>query len=96
MVILIQLNANLAVLSLLPSVSLPYNLIILICFGQLSLVKNNSFLVSIQFTQFEVILDGFFTVKDGISICFAAFPFYMFRSYIPGTMYFTGFPVIFN
>lgn len=29
-------------------------------------------------------------------ICFAKFPFFMFQSYIPETMYFTGLPVIFN
>ena len=29
-------------------------------------------------------------------ICFANFPFFMFQSYIPETVYFTGFPVIFN
>lgn len=29
-------------------------------------------------------------------ICFANFPFLMFQSYIPGNIYFTGFPVILN
>ena len=29
-------------------------------------------------------------------ICFAKFPVFVFRSYIPGTMYFTGFAVIFD
>ena len=29
-------------------------------------------------------------------ICFANFPVFVFRSYIPGTMYFTGFAVIFD
>ena len=29
-------------------------------------------------------------------ICFANFHFFMFQSYIPGTMYFTGFAVIFD
>ena len=29
-------------------------------------------------------------------ICFANFPFFMFQSYIPGTMYYTGFTMIFD
>ena len=48
-------------------------------------------------TTYKGSLSQKFAVKFTYAfICFANFPVFVFRSYIPGTMYFTGFAVIFD